>query len=498
MTEATGKRTGRGRLLVPVILYGIGGHVPQVVSFLLMPVYTRYLDPNQMGVLEVCIAARVLAGLMMRFGLPGAIARLYFDEGDEPGFRSLTWTVFVAVVVTATLEFALALAIGPFVSDRLFPSIPFFPFLALTLAGAWLQAMSDFQRRILQAQERAKTVSTLNLVSGLLGIAVNVFFIVGLKWGISGALWADVYASGALFVVAVWMHRHDLSGQFSKVRLINAMRYGLPLIPLHLATWLQEYAWRWVLLLVAPTAYIGQLAVAAKLATPIRTVAASFSNAYSPVYFSWRTTTSVAEASSRVRSVASSVVVIGGIAVIGASTFGPIVVAHALDPAYLPAAYLVGTTALAAYLRLLYPLIVGELLFLKMTSTVSLVFFIGSVASFASLALLVPSLGAQGGAIAQCFGAGISLIGAAIIARRTMPLPVSLRVGIVTFFGCAVALGTTSRIGDFSSTQFAVASTSEFVGVSVLVVMLSGARDEFVGTTRYLLSRVGRLLLRRA
>ncbi len=79
---ADGHRPSLGRVGKAVFNYGLGSYLPQVISFLLVGLYTRYITPAEMGVVEICLTAQVLLTIVMRLGLQGAIARFYFDYGE--------------------------------------------------------------------------------------------------------------------------------------------------------------------------------------------------------------------------------------------------------------------------------------------------------------------------------------------------------------------------------------------------------------------------------
>ena len=81
------------RLIGGTLNYGLGSILPQVVSFLLLPVYTSYLTPADYGMLELLGAFGAILIVLMRFGVPGAVTRFYFDHREGESLRDYVTTV---------------------------------------------------------------------------------------------------------------------------------------------------------------------------------------------------------------------------------------------------------------------------------------------------------------------------------------------------------------------------------------------------------------------
>ena len=50
-------------------VYGLGAVLAKVLGFLLLPVYTRYLGPNDYGVLELLDVSMSLLGMFLNMGI---------------------------------------------------------------------------------------------------------------------------------------------------------------------------------------------------------------------------------------------------------------------------------------------------------------------------------------------------------------------------------------------------------------------------------------------
>ena len=63
------------RLLSGSLNYGFASVSAKVVGFLLIPVYTKYLTPEDYGIVELTSTLSVFLIVLYRMGLPGSISR---------------------------------------------------------------------------------------------------------------------------------------------------------------------------------------------------------------------------------------------------------------------------------------------------------------------------------------------------------------------------------------------------------------------------------------
>ena len=73
-------------------VYGLGDVATSVISFLLLPLYARFLTPEDYGAIGLLLSVEVVAKIVFRFGLDAAFMRLYFDCPDDRARQRLAST----------------------------------------------------------------------------------------------------------------------------------------------------------------------------------------------------------------------------------------------------------------------------------------------------------------------------------------------------------------------------------------------------------------------
>ena len=64
-------------------IYAVGNLMRKAVGFLLIPIYTRVLTPEDYGIVGLTLAVGGLLGILLGLGVRPAVARLYFDYRND-------------------------------------------------------------------------------------------------------------------------------------------------------------------------------------------------------------------------------------------------------------------------------------------------------------------------------------------------------------------------------------------------------------------------------
>ena len=84
-------------------IYGLGGIVSRLIAVFLLPVYTRYLTPDDLGAVGVVVALTAVLVTILRGGISSAFFRFTFDSPDPAHRRTVLRTSFWFTMGAATL-----------------------------------------------------------------------------------------------------------------------------------------------------------------------------------------------------------------------------------------------------------------------------------------------------------------------------------------------------------------------------------------------------------
>jgi O-antigen/teichoic acid export membrane protein len=244
-------------------VYGVGNIIAKVLGFLLLPVYTRYLNPRDYGLLEILDLSMSLFGMFLAMGLGPALLRSYAAADSEQEKRSVLSTGFLFAAVTGLATFCLGVGfIGPVSSIVLGPDVPS-KYLLLAFIAFALSYIAAPTRFYFRALEASGTLVFVDTISSFCILGLNILFIAGLKIGPAGILWSSILADvGWMVLWAVVFYR--IGFHYSRSHLRELLRFGLPLIFSNLAMFVLNFADRFFLQHLRSLEVVGLYAVGYK------------------------------------------------------------------------------------------------------------------------------------------------------------------------------------------------------------------------------------------
>lgn len=236
-------------------IYGLGSVLNTVLGFVLIPVYTRYLSPADYGVYSLLFISGAIARIVALLGLSTAMFReVIYHESDE---QEVISTTFNFLVIESILFFAALIMLAPHISDLLLSSPEYTTLLQLTLLTKLLGMLDFVVMAVLRIRGQAALYSLLVVSTFLIGIGLNILFIVILQRGLEGLVLAGLLLAVVTLIIDLFILRKDLRLVFSLPILRRMLNYGIPLVPIGLASFLMTSADQYFLEHYSTTAEVG-------------------------------------------------------------------------------------------------------------------------------------------------------------------------------------------------------------------------------------------------
>lgn len=198
-----------------------------LIPFLLLPILTRYLSPQEFGLAALFTSLVALFSAIFTIGVNGVIGRMYFDLREKE-FNEFIGTCLTIVLITS---FIISVTLFYF-SDQLEFTIKFpANWLWAIVLGAFSQAFFSIGIAVLQVKMAARQFAVAQLMQSILLAALILLLVVFFEKGWEGRILAQVIsgALGALAMVAYLVRIHGVSFTCKLLPLKHALRQGFPL-----------------------------------------------------------------------------------------------------------------------------------------------------------------------------------------------------------------------------------------------------------------------------
>ncbi|MBF0409185.1 MAG: oligosaccharide flippase family protein [Candidatus Riflebacteria bacterium] len=252
-------------------------------SVLLLPLYTRYMNPEQYGILAVCITFSILSWLIPFLSLQDAV---YFSTLEKKKEQSeVLGIAFAFEGLITSVGLILLGIIWSFVPNRSIFGIPWYPYLFFTLVGGPFFIFLHTCLEYLRAAERMKEYSTLNFSFFIVLTSFTIYFLIVDEMKAFSFVLANLITNILFAVISVFWLRKDITWTLKPSLLISCLKFSIPLVPHNVCFWVKSSADRIILSSFISSEVAGIYHIAVSYSQPLFLGVTSFASANNPRFF---------------------------------------------------------------------------------------------------------------------------------------------------------------------------------------------------------------------
>lgn len=262
------------QLLKNTAIIAIGKLSTQMVSFLLLPLYTAKLSTEEFGTYDFFVTLSVFLLPIITLLMEESMFRFLIDADDlKSKKRTITATIVYTTVGTVIFTILAAIIMGIIHYEY---AVIFIIFIISNILLGLSNALS-------RGMGKVNLYSLSNFILGVITIILNILFIVTFKLGVNGLLWSNIIANTATAVIMFYkLHLPQFVSKkdFSRETLGKMIRYSAPLVPNNLSWVIISLSDRLMLTQMTGADANGIYAVANKFPNIVYTCYGFFSTAW--------------------------------------------------------------------------------------------------------------------------------------------------------------------------------------------------------------------------
>ncbi|MDP9268918.1 MAG: oligosaccharide flippase family protein [Acidobacteriota bacterium] len=277
----------RKRLITSIVTYGGGDFLVLAVGgLLLLPLYTRHLDPAAYGVFVVTKTNSDIFNYLLQFGLISAVSRVYFIYRAKQQEAEYLGSILIFQFLLAAVVFALFWLAGGPVWRLLSPGVPAQPFMWFAFALAFFAFVPALFTILLRLEERAGYFVAIQAGSALLLTLLVVLLLVVFKAGVIGLLYGVVLTSLVTWLVVLVLLLPRLRWRFQWEHVAVSLKFGIPVVVGYFAFFFINKFSIVFLQRHVDLAQVGFFGLAQQLALVITLVSLAFGKTFQPIIYS--------------------------------------------------------------------------------------------------------------------------------------------------------------------------------------------------------------------
>jgi len=203
----------------------------KMIGFLLIPLYTRYLEPADYGMLEMLVLTVDVLALVLGLQLIHAVAKFH-DAAETPEAKQRV--ISTSIIIVAVLSIAVFFSLS-FISDKVsmlvFDSANFAYLFQTVFIASIFGVITQIPLLYIRIQDRSKLFVLITLTQVLLTVALTIWMVVFLEMSVFGVLLANAIVSGIVcFVLLCWTMK-SVGARYDVTVAKEMVIYSAPLIP---------------------------------------------------------------------------------------------------------------------------------------------------------------------------------------------------------------------------------------------------------------------------
>ena len=268
------------------IIYVLGAVSSRLLSFILIPIYVRYLTPDDYGILELFAVSIVLSAIFLRFGLENALLRFYFETNDLKERGKIVFTCFIFITIPSLLICSGVFIFADIIALLFFRHTLYSSFLRVTAVAIFFSVITMIPNQLFMLNKESKLFSIINVCYIVAGFILNIIFIVFLKKGVYGVLVGNMYLYILTAIACFYIKRHSITPSFSIIALSKMLVYSIPFIFVGFFVWVINCADRYFMVQFVSTHELGIYSVANRFAQVIMLIVSAFQMGWYPFAYS--------------------------------------------------------------------------------------------------------------------------------------------------------------------------------------------------------------------
>ncbi len=214
------------QLMKNTIIIAIGKLSTQIISYLLLPLYTSKLDPSEYGNYDFICTLSIFLCPIITLLMEESMFRYLIDANSKVERKKIiTQTIIYTFAGTVVFTVLASLIMG-FGTDY----TPMYITAIITFVIS--NILIGLSNALSRGLGKIKLYSISNFILGISTIILNIVFILALKAGAEGLLWANTIANAFTAIVIFGILKlPKYIGKIDKPLMKDMIKYSVPLVP---------------------------------------------------------------------------------------------------------------------------------------------------------------------------------------------------------------------------------------------------------------------------
>ncbi|AWA28643.1 hypothetical protein HYN48_00285 [Flavobacterium magnum] len=266
-----------------MMVYALTDGLSKAVPFLIMPIIALYLKPAEFGIASNYMVYTNMVGAFIGLGTQSYFSVDYYRTDIKNRAKLLTNLVAINFTITVLSSIVILLTSG-YIKNFFVIGLEFQLLGSLMM---FFSAFTDLFVIYLRMEEKLKQYSRFQLMTSLSSALLSLLFITVFLMSWEGRVYALLLSNLILFIIAAiaFAKKGLLKFTYDKAMVKDALKFGIPLLPHRLSTWIRSGFDRLVITKKQGINATGIYSFGSNISNAVTLFVNSFSAAFTPYVY---------------------------------------------------------------------------------------------------------------------------------------------------------------------------------------------------------------------
>lgn len=267
-------------------IYGVGLFINRFLSFLLIPLYTFFYTPSELGMLNIVLSLWLFISVFYVFGMESSFIKFFTEEKTQGSKKEIYSTTITVLIITSLIFSAVIFINSGNISELIKFENPEKGNYLVRLLSLLLifDTISRFPLLLLRAELNPKKYIILSTISLIINLILNVIFIAVMKLGVESVMYAYIISYLFSFIYGIIITREYAGIKLNKARVKRLSQFGTNFIFIGLFILIIDVSDRFFLKYFFDESIVGIYSTNYRLASAMGLIISAFKFSFTPYF----------------------------------------------------------------------------------------------------------------------------------------------------------------------------------------------------------------------
>lgn len=266
--------------------YGFASFLSRSVSLVLVPIYSRILNPHDYGIMDMIMVFSALAIVIVPFEINQGVSRFLPECSDEKDTNLFVSTSFWFTLSASGLFIVLATVFSGHLSEMFLDSPSLKNMFIIGMCAIFCRIFFNFSQNILRFRLRPKIYVLSSCIFTISSAILTLVLLVVYRIGVVSIFWGQIFGYITAFSVSFCFSKIRLNSGFDAKKLRELLFFSFPLLFSSIFILIAQYVDRFMIKMMIDIDSVGYYGIAFRIASITSVILIGLQNSLTPLIYS--------------------------------------------------------------------------------------------------------------------------------------------------------------------------------------------------------------------